>query len=441
MRIAWLTPAAGTSGIVEYSRHVLPEICRRVDAELWSFGQAERFAVGVPEVDLEAEPHRLAELADYDAVVYHLGNHTRFHAQIHATSRLIPGVVVLHDYSLHHFFAGLYISHHRRPDLYRSHMANRYGARGLAVAAAVLGGSEERSWHHVDEVLEHHFIDEALAGARGAIVHSAWHARAVRRHWSGPVGELWLPAYPDQIGVPPTPPCAAAEEIVLMTVGHVERNKQIDRVVATLAADQDLARRIRYVVLGGFDPRSAYMRELNEVIARSGLASRVHLLGYQPSGVFEAQLARADVFVNLRRPNLEGGSASLMEQLAHGRPVVVNATGSFAELPDDVVAKVDAADPDDLGRWLRRLTADGPLRLRMGAAARAFAESRGICRYVEQLLAFLTATESWGAHLTLADRAGRELAALGIDPGLPTSDRVADTLDWLLGPPVTPPVE
>ena len=55
------------------------------------------------------------------------------------------------------------------------------------------------------------------------------------------------------------------------------------------------------------------------------------------TGVSDARLVElagdADLFINLRKPNTEGSSASLVEQLDTGRPVVVLDSGCYGEVP------------------------------------------------------------------------------------------------------------
>ena len=55
-----------------------------------------------------------------------------------------------------------------------------------------------------------------------------------------------------------------------------------------------------------------------------------------------------------------------------GKPLIVNNTGAFAEIPDDGCAKVDLDDTEEdlLLAYLRTLATDEPLRRRMGENAR-----------------------------------------------------------------------
>ncbi|MFZ1994345.1 MAG: glycosyltransferase family 4 protein, partial [Solirubrobacteraceae bacterium] len=399
MRIAWLSPAAGNSGIVEFSRQVLPAVGRYAEPELWSHGAPQGPPPGIPVVDYASDPEALGRLASYDAVVYHLGNHLAFHRAEYDASLRVPGVIVLHDRTLHHFFAGYYITYLRRPDLYLARMTALYGERGREVGDAVIAQHGEQAWRTPEEVLEHAFIEDALADALGAVTHSASHAAAVRTRWAGPVVDLPMPAYDAQLGVVPVPPPErpTGAPLTMMSIGHVDRSKHVLTVVEALASAPQLAARVRYLVLGQYDPRSPYIRDLHRTIADAGLARRVTLLGYVPPATLRRHLASADVFVNLRFPNLESGSASLMEQLARGRPVVAYDSGVYGELPGGTVVAVPAGDPAALVAALDGLERDPALRARVGAAARAYAESRRVDGYARALVDFTTEANAWRA--------------------------------------------
>ncbi|GAC1441475.1 MAG: hypothetical protein NVSMB51_21640 [Solirubrobacteraceae bacterium] len=410
MRIAWFSPSAGTSGISEFSRVVLSELVRHAAAELWTVGPPD-WPSDAPVVDVAADPAALDRLPGYDAVIYNMGNHLAFHREIYEISQLHPGIMLLHDRSLHHFFAGWYITHRRRPDLYRRRMGQLYGERGREVADGVLAGREERAWSHPAEVLDHAFAEDVLAGARGAIVHSRSHAASVHARWRGPLCELVLPSYPEQLAPSSPPPPLTGRRLVVMSTGHVERTKCLERVIEALAQDDVLAGRVQYEIVGPFEPHSRYVTELHQLIAVHGLAGTVALRGHQAPASFERRARTADIFVNLRMPNLEGGSASLMGQLPRGRPVLVYDSGCFSEVPDGAVVKVAPGAP--LTGHLHALVDDAALRERIGERARAYAEACSVEPYVEGLLEFCERTGRREPLLALAERAGAELGRIG----------------------------
>ena len=227
MRVAWFTPVEGRR-----DRRVQPWSARRrcsACASLACSATVRPIASRLesPAADLAAQPQALSDLASFDAVFYNLGNDFPQYAWIFDVARLHPGIVVLHELTLHRFFLDYYVQHLRRPDLYITRMAEHYGIGGLTTAHRVLGPwfDPESARVDDDDLLRYTFTEEALRSARGAVVHSRWHGAIVRKLWSGPVCETWLPAQrPTASSIPVGTPRDESDDnrITLMTLGPVE---------------------------------------------------------------------------------------------------------------------------------------------------------------------------------------------------------------------------
>ena len=132
------------------------------------------------------------------------------------------------------------------------------------------------------------------------MVHAQDHGELIRGRWFGPVAALFLPAYPPAHLTAELPRSLQLDDrLTLLTVGYVNRNKQIHRVVEAIA-EGGLHDGVRYLVVGPHDPNSAYAAELEELIRRCGLEQSVQLVGYQSDEVLGALLRYADVLINLR---------------------------------------------------------------------------------------------------------------------------------------------
>jgi len=425
MRIAWFTPYSTSSAIGELSQHVVGELARRCDVDLWITGADDARPADVPVFDLVASPPTDEQLAAYDACVYHYGDQADFHAAIHDVAVRRPGIVVLHDRVLQNLFAGMWISRDRDPARYVERMGALYGESASRIAREAITGRRARPWSNVDDMLRYPLFEEALIGAVGVVTHSASHANEVKAAWGGPVVELFLPTYPTDWVERPPAAAPAGDRLQLLTVGYVNPNKRVLEVVRTLAHHPDVAARVRYRVLGGFNPRSPYVAEIREEVARHGLEDVVELLGWQPDDVLDRYMAAADAFVNLRWPTMEGGSASLMRQLPWAKPVVAFDSGFFGELPAGAIVRVAPEDYEGLAADLRTLERDPELRARIGAAGREAAGRLTVERYADGLLEFLGGLEAWEPVTALCDRVGDELAAMKADGRLPVVDLVA----------------
>ena len=408
MNVAWLTPFSRGSAIAEFSQHVTETLAEWCEVDIW-VSDDEEPRRETPLRTYQLTPERLGRLAHYDVVVHNIGDHLAYHGAIVEASRVQPGIVVLHDRSCHNLFAGYWLERGER-ETYVSRLEVLYGAEAGAAATAALRGVRPHIWDSDDDVLLYPLSDEALVGALGAVAHSTDHANQLRGRWFGPVGELFLPAY-GRPAAAPRP--AASEPVTLLTLGYVNRNKQVHRMLEVLGRNPDLAARVRYLVVGP-GLRDDYAAELKELERRYSLDC-VSFLGHRPDDEVERLLADADVFVNLRYPPLEGASASLMRQLELGRPVLALDVGGFAELPEGALVRVPPENDEALAQALRRLIDDPAHRAEVGAAGRKAAEGRSLERYAKEFLSFADEVRSWEPIVRTIDQAAAELARIGVD--------------------------
>jgi glycosyltransferase involved in cell wall biosynthesis len=434
MKIAWFTPLSTRSAIGEFSCHVTRALAELADVELWTADEPPHCRTDLPVVRYGLDPSDLEPLRRCDAVAYNMGDYLPFHGPIHAVARHHPGVVILHDRVLHHLYAGMWLrGSEPSPQTYVARMTSYYGDDGAEVARDSLEGKRNPVWESDEEVLRYPLYEEAIVNSHGVVTHSQRQAEDVRAAWAGPVRALHLPCYGEILkAVDGAQPPASDAPLNLLTVGHLNPNKQVHRVVAMLAADPQLAARVRYTIVGPDDGFTTYVGELREAIARHGKSIDVKMLGWQPQERLDELMAQADVFINLRHPVMEGGSASLMRQLAYGRPVLCFHSGFFGELPDGSVSRVPAGDFGAAQQALRRLVADAELRREVGTRARTLAASYNEQSYAEGLLALIDESRRAAPALDCLESAARELGRMNVDSQLPIYDEIASDFARIL---------
>jgi glycosyltransferase involved in cell wall biosynthesis len=111
-----------------------------------------------------------------------------------------------------------------------------------------------------------------------------------------------------------------------------------------------------------------YRRGLEREAAELGIDDRVTFAGYRPAAEV---LPALDVFV---LPSwIEGMPITVLEAMAHGKPVVATAVGGTAELVVDgeTGVLVPPRDPDRLAEAIRQLLDDPESARRLGKAGRA----------------------------------------------------------------------
>lgn len=370
-RIAYASPLnPAPSGISDYSEELLPFLAQY--AEIVPYADDELRPTN-PDLLRHMPPRPLGRLArdhqrqPYDAIIYHMGN-SPVHAGIWRAMQRTPGVLVLHELVLHHFMLNYAATVRRDVEGYRAEAARRYGAEGARVAGLMMRG------RFVEAAFELPFCEPVLAAAEGLIAHSQYvlsGARALRPGLPAahvPMGVPLPPAIPRaearaRLGLPP-------DALILASFGHINPYKRVDAVLRTLQTLRESQPNLRYILVGSVSANY----DLPAVIARSGLDQIVSATGYVDRAAFEDYVAAADICVNLRHPTAGETSASLLRLLGAGKPTLVTASGSFAELPPGVAAQVDLDRSEaDLILAYCRLLAERPgLATSMGAAARQY---------------------------------------------------------------------
>lgn len=402
MKLAWFTPLDQRSAIGGCSKIIVDELARHCEVDLWVHGDGELIETDKRIVKFTSRSDALRELENYDHCIYNMGNYFPFHAEIYEVMKLHPGVVILHDFIMHHFFMVYYLHERRASDAYIGEMERSYGTVGREVALQSASGVGTPIWL-TDDLTRFPLFERVVDYASGVFVHSHFHREQVQKKYIGDVGVAYLPcrvaattreraALFREFGIP-------SNKVVAISTGIVHPVKQIERVLNVIGANRKLAERLVYVIVG--DAQDEYRAKLQSMAAAQGIAESVRFLGYQPADVLHDFVNAADFAINLRFPNSEGGSLSLIEQMSFGKPVVAIDSGMYREMPDSAVLKVASADRgQELTRALEALALNEPMRISMGKQAKTFAAANFTAEtYVRRLLDFLSMQRSQSSEL------------------------------------------
>jgi glycosyltransferase involved in cell wall biosynthesis len=350
VRIAYYSPLPPErSGIADYSALLLPALEERLEVAV--VGRKTRKRSGA--VDLR---------------VYHVGNNADAHGWIVDELRRSPGVVVLHDFVLHHLVAGLTLGCGDRSG-YLDAMQAEAGLVGRSLAHAVIDGLLPPLW----EVRPQDFplAGPVLELASGLIVHSRLVEREARRsRYDGPIWRIPMPAWADPPDTPATLPRDAAP--VIGCLGRLNPAKRIPELVQAFRVVREQFPQALLVLAGH---RTAGL-DIEALLVRNGLdlGRDAVVFDHVEESHLWSLMAACDVCVNLRYPTMGETSAAALRVLSLGKPLVVSDVGWFSELPDSVAAKVPVDDweLETLTRTLMLLAERADLREAMGRAARAY---------------------------------------------------------------------
>lgn len=170
---------------------------------------------------------------------------------------------------------------------------------------------------------------------------------------------------------------AAPGDVLLLSVGRLQRRKGHDVAIQAMARLRDELPRLRYVIAGDGDER----QRLEQLIAEHNLGDRVFFAGVVPEGELRAYYAACDVFLLPNRVDngdIEGFGIVFLEAAATGKPVIGGDSGGVPEAVErDVTGLlIDGASVDAVAGAIRDLAASEARRRTLGAAGRQRAVER-----------------------------------------------------------------
>lgn len=393
----WSPLPPSSSGVADYVVEQVPALLRHADVHLVAENPArvdpalrERFDIRSP-----------AEAPAADIDLYHLGN-SPDHAFAYRRAVSVPGVAVLHEWSLHHLVLHETVERGDLPSYLRE-MRRAHGERGTFVArqvARALGGDLLPALFPLsDRVLERSLATIALTAAVTARVARRIPSRPrlhLRHHLALPLDPLPSSAEARQaLGLPAGAPIVTAPGLATATKGL----RAAMRAAGRLRRDHP---GLHLVVAGDRDPRLP----LAEWAAEAGLEEAWSLTGRLGLPDFVRHLCAADIVLGLRFPSHGEMSGALVRALGVGRPVLVTAgTPAADEFPEGVVVPIAPGprEEDELAAMIGHLLASPALRGTIGRLAREHVRRHHDLEAVTgELAGFLAGVQARKAELAAA---------------------------------------
>ena len=400
MRLAWHSPYGPRSDIGAFTRAVLPHLAADAplfDCDLYVNENGRTYGAPVPMMGLPLGGTVAETMRRYDAAVFNLGNNMQNHGRIVEVLRRVPGIAVLHDFSYHHCFAHkCFVEINSRP-AYARFMREYYGSAGfnMALRSGVVtpGATFYAPWDG-ENVAEYPLI-QPLAGLAGAVVvHSRFMEEAVSKIFNGPILKLFLPS--DQKRAPTEADMErwrkqtqSKQGIHFATFGHFGRPKCFEAIVQAMALSPALKSRAQ-LTIAGHPGDKEYVREIEALVAKLGLSRQVNFEFEVTDERLLAIKCDADAFINLRFPNTEGASGSLIEMMNAGKPVIAYRAGCYAEIPVGAAVLLErASGPEAVAEAMEMLLADPQKRIAIGEAAQRHVRADDSARYASTLKKFI----------------------------------------------------
>ena len=374
LRIAFFTPLAPVpSGTADYASELLPYLAQRAHVEIFVDPAHQRethSAAGVavhPYQDFE----KLGGPQRYDALLYAIANNP-FHYYAYRMARRYPGVVLLHDYNLHHLLVHVTSVSNNWEEYFRL-VEEEGGAQALERARLVKQAITGPDYDNLN--LNRHL----LRAARGALVHSDYVKGLIENTVPGlPVrmirhGVQRVELSPEEVAQVRRRLNLPAKELIIGSFGFIKPYKRITSCLRALGEARPDLPPFTYLLVGEEHP----YYPVREEIKRLGLQGNVRITGRVDLSEFWDYILATDICLTLRYPTAGETSGSLLREMAAGKTLVVSNVGAFAEWPDNCVAKVDADafEVPQLVGYLKMFAAYPIVRQLMGHKAQAFVRS------------------------------------------------------------------
>lgn len=392
MNIAYCSPFNPIkSGISDFSEELIMELKQYVKIDLFYNKQPSK-----KEIQDNFNSYNIKELNKevvrnkYDVIVYHMGNNIDYHKCIAEAFMNYPGILELHDFSLHNYLAGdTYI--HNDIDGYINCIRYCHGERGVKIAQNFLNGNARAPWetHALELTVNKHYIDKA----KGIIVHSDMAKQMVKGIRPG-VPVINIPLHTSDINgdhelikikakkllnISP-------ETLVLGSFGYATSAKRILETLDALALyAKNKTKNFHYFIVGKVEGI-----DVNSKISKLGMEKNVTVTGFTKLDEFKNYMSACDICLNLRYPTHGESSASLHRMFGMGKPVIVTDIGTFQDYPDDIAIKVryDDNEVKDIYDAICELTKNKKILKEIGEKAVLYAKQncdikKNALRYIE----------------------------------------------------------
>ncbi len=391
MKVAYFTPLnPKNSGISDYNEELLMYLKKHLAIHLFLDGYSPSNQAIRSNFEFYNGQDFLEQHAEnsYQACVYHVGNNHFFHEYLYLHALDYPGIVVMHDYAIHHMIAGMLLERGKTVE-YLEEFRYNHGDAALAIASKSVSGETPYIWETSSLIFP--MNKRIIDSAKGIIVHSKFTHDLIKKIRPEVPIQI-IPHHCADILEDPEEAKATARKklgiddntLMLASFGNIVPAKRVHVILRALQSLSHIVPDFCYYLVGE-EVRGYSLRAL---VKKLGLTRNVIFTGYTDLECFKDYMKAADICLNLRCPIQGETSGSLMRLLGMGKAVLVSDTGPFSEIPSDVVVKIniDQTEENCLVNALTKLMANPDLLADYGAKALAYV--RNNCTLEQSALSY-----------------------------------------------------
>ena len=291
--------------------------------------------------------------------LYHYGNSV-YHVWMEPLLERFPGTLVLHD-----IFLGGYMRMKLQSEGDTIIVQKMFDEEGYKAVVSYM----ETDLHHA---LLHYPMNKALIEKSDSIiVHSAFAKSLLNAPMSKVYQIPHLKALPTQIMTKnEARKILGIDEssFLIASFGFIGASKCSHELVKAWKQLTALAKNVKLVFVGGV-PSSPY----GETIKVLADGTNILFTDYCDDETFIHYLVASDMVVQLRQNSRGESSGALLYALAYGKPTIINAHGSFCEVPNKVALCIsEHFSIDELSQAIQALYENGELRKNMTREAQDY---------------------------------------------------------------------
>ncbi|MDG2381523.1 MAG: glycosyltransferase family 4 protein [Pirellulaceae bacterium] len=442
MKIAWYTPFSEHSAIGHFSQLAVAALrereadvtvvrCERRTPEIRALPSLEDAVPTIWAEDLNRNTAK--KLQPFDVVIYNLGDQFDYHAYSVYHQKRVPGITILHDYIIHNALNGFVLRTEDQGSNYRGYLFSERGGEALSVMDDKYAQGKQDEWWN-QEIARFPLLRWAMAETLGTVTHANHYRSLVAEHIGCPTSTIPL-AYDAITQADPPPKPGNGELFTIVTIGSLNPNKRYDAVIRAIHSSPLLRDRCRYRIVGGAE--EGQVEKIQQTIDSLSANLDVTFTGRVDRATLEREVSNAHIISCLRSPTFEGASASVIEGLRSRRPVIVSDTGCYAEIPHELVLKVNPEkEQQDLVAHLESVVNNYEKAKARANQANLWAETNHAPHaYANSLLTFIDNVLYNQTALRVTDHIADQLNRWNIQPDSPLISRVDQGMRDLFSTP------
>lgn len=275
----------------------------------------------------------------YDVILYHIGNNS-YHEYAYKLALTNPGVVVLHDPFIGHLITGMTIGKNDGKG-YIEIMKYCIGPEGVNIADKAISNN---TYPFFEYPLAKKITDSSIA----IIVHSEFAKKIIQKE--NPTAFIKLIQMPISLPDIQYDPKIKKDlkipddYLILGTFGYVGFHKRIKIMLRAFAKFLQNNPKSVFIIAGSYLNKE-YENEIQDLIKDLDISNNVIQTGEVPNLLPYIKIS--NIVVQLRYPTAGETSIITLQLMGMGKPVIVSNVGSFSELPDNAVVKINVDDYEE----------------------------------------------------------------------------------------------